>query len=111
MNRQTNDSRQAWSRLTSAARTVRDGRDTAAPYGFSTRVAALAFAPERTMASLFDLFALRALGVSCLLALGSVALNYQELTTGLSGATGVQLEEFESAPVSDAVAVVLDLTD
>jgi hypothetical protein len=98
MNRQTNDSRQAWSRLTSAARTVRDDRDVTAPYGFSTRVAALAFA-------------LRALGVSCLLALGSVALNYQELTTGLSGATGVQLEEFESAPVSDAVAVVLDLTD
>ncbi len=111
MNRQTNDSRQAWSRLTSAARTVRDDRDGAAPYGFSTRVAALAFAPERAVASLFDLFALRALGVSCLLALGSVALNYHDVVTGLQGPGGVPLEEFESAPVSDAVAVVLDLTD
>ena len=69
-----------WPRLAAAARSAPDDRATAAPYGFATRVAALALAPERNVASLFERFAFRALGVACLLALLSVAVNYSILT-------------------------------
>lgn len=96
----TNDPRHPWARLTAAARRAPDERDPAAPYGFATRVAALAFAQERTVASLFDRFALRALGVACLLALLSVALNFSELTK--SNAAEDEL------PADDPVALLLD---
>ncbi len=66
-----------WSRLVAAARQLPDDRDTAAPYGFSTRVAALAMAPERQVwRSLFDRLSWRALGVAGVLALLSVATNF-----------------------------------
>ena len=71
--------RDPWSRLVAAARTARDERETSAPYGFSTRIAALAWAPEPRLGLLFERFALRALALACLLALGSVALNYPVL--------------------------------
>jgi len=74
MNR--NDPNHPWARLTAAARTVTDDRDTAAPYGFATRVSALAFAAERRQASLLERFSLRALGIACLLTIGTVAANY-----------------------------------
>ena len=57
------DPQHPWSRLVAAARRASDDRDTAAPYGFATRVAALAFTQERKMASLVERFALRAVGV------------------------------------------------
>ena len=69
-----------WSRLTAAARTVADGREVTAPCGFATRVAALAMAQERKVASLFERFAFRALGAACLLALLSAAVNYSVFT-------------------------------
>jgi hypothetical protein len=75
-----NAPRDPWSRLTAAARQVSDDRDSAAPYGFATRVAALAFSQERSPVSLFERFALRAVGVSALLALLSVTANYTALT-------------------------------
>ena len=110
MNHNLNDPRHPWTRLTAAARHVPDDRDTTAPYGFTTRVAALALSSERKMGSLFDRFALRALGVSCLLALGSVAMNYQSLTsTSTTGAFAEGEEEVLSN--TDAVAVILDLAD
>jgi hypothetical protein len=102
--------RDPWTRLTAAARTVRDQRETAAPYGFATRVAALAFAQERKMTSLFNAFALRALGVAGLLAAFSVALNYSELTTP-SGPAVAANDEQVVLHADDAVAVVLDLAD
>src|SRR5262245_12210028 len=80
MNHNINDPRHPWSRLTAAARTVRDERDESAPYGFATRIAALALSNERRVASLFERFALRAVGVATLLALFSVVLNYQALS-------------------------------
>ena len=92
-----------WSRLTAAARTVRDEREVAAPYGFATRVTALAFAHERRFVSLIERFAFRALGVACLLALVSVAANYS-LLTGANPTVGAVEEE---VPVEDAVAVLL----
>lgn len=74
------DPRHVWSRLTAASRSVDDGRELAAPYGFATRLAALAMAQERKMVSLFERFALRAVGVACLLAVASVAVNYSAIT-------------------------------
>jgi hypothetical protein len=101
------DPRAAWTRLTAAARTVRDERDAAAPYGFATRVVALAFAQERRVASLFERFALRAMGVAALLALGSVALNYQELADPVLIAQAS--DEIDLLRSDDAVSIVLDL--
>ena len=69
------DPQHPWSRLAAAARRQADERDTSAPYGFSTRVAALAWTDVRGPV-LLERFALRALGLAALLALGSVALNY-----------------------------------
>ena len=71
-----NDPQHPWPRLVAAARQAPDDRDTAAPFGFATRVSALALAPERAMASLLDRFALRAVGIAGLLALLSVVANY-----------------------------------
>ncbi len=106
------DPRHPWARLTAAARTVPDERDTAAPYGFATRVAALAFAHEETVVSLFDRFALRALGVASLLAIFSVAWNYRVLTAEPSSqpVTFASSEELVM-PAYDPVAVVLDIAD
>lgn len=113
MNKPLNDPRHPWSRLTTAARTVREDGDAAAPYGFATRVAALAFAQEGRVASMLERFALRAVGVATLLALFSVALNYQALSPVVSkSASSVsQVEETDLVPADDAVAVVLDLAD
>lgn len=111
-----NDPRHPWARLTAAARTVQDDRDTAAPYGFATRVAALGLAQEHKAASLIDAFALRALGIAALVALGSVALNYNDLlgsaTTNLvADATVPAANDEIILPTTDAVAVVLDIAD
>lgn len=103
-----NEPRHPWSRLTAAARTVQEARDESAPYGFATRVAALAFAQERVVASLLERFAFRAVALSVLLALLSVALNYGDLTAPTTSVAAV--EEF-SLPTHDAVAIVLDLAD
>lgn len=102
MNRTTNDPRHPWARLTAAARAVPDNRDEASPYGFATRIAALAMAQERVVVSLFERFSLRALGVSCLLALCSVAINYHLISSPI---------EEELPTGGDAVAVVFDLAD
>jgi hypothetical protein len=110
-----NDPHHPWARLTAAARSVRDDRDATAPYGFATRIAALALSQEEKVASLFDRFALRALGVSCLLALGSVALNYHSLssdtTVGVSGQIVAANIDEVMLPTTDAVAVIFDIAD
>ena len=94
-------------RLVTAARPVPDARATAAPSGFSTRVAALALA-RRAPVSLLDLLAWRALGVACILALSAVALNYEEAARRLGGLAGGD----EPLPFGeDVVAVVLALAD
>ena len=112
MSHNLNDPRHPWTRLTAAAREVRNDRDTSAPYGFATRIVSLAFAQEQRVASLFERFALRALGVSSLLALFSVALNYDVITTAaVAGTSVVRFEDGELMPKDDAVAIVLDLAD
>jgi hypothetical protein len=60
-----------WSRLVAAARRApRNTRDESAPYGFATRVAAQAMAGRGHFldASLLSRYGLRALGISCVLA-------------------------------------------
>jgi hypothetical protein len=96
-----NEPKHPWSRLTSAARGVADERDTAAPYGFAARVAALAMAQERKVVSLFERFAFRALGAACGLALLSIVANYSIFGTGLTAVD-------EDLAEDDPVAVLLD---
>jgi hypothetical protein len=95
------DPKHAWSRLAAAARQAPAAGETAAPYGFSTRVAALALAQERVTASLLERFSLRALGVACLLALVSVATNYAAVANALA--------EQEGIATDDPVAELVDL--
>lgn len=97
-----------WTRLVSAARRTPDARETAAPPGFGTRVAALGLATRRAPASLLDLLALRALGVACILALSAVALNYDEAARRVGGLAAGE----DPLPLGeDVVAVVLALAD
>ena len=97
-----NDPKHPWTRLVAAARTVKDDRDAVAPYGFATRVSALAFASGRT-SSLVERFALRALGVACLLALLSVAVNYSTLAPSRSVLPEEEL--VEDGPLSLLVTI------
>lgn len=90
-----------WSRLASSARTVPDDRNAAAPYAFATRVAALAMAQERKVASLFERFAFRALGAACLLAVLSAVMNYSVFSSTPSLSDDELTED-------DPVAVLLD---
>jgi len=90
-----------WPRLAAAARSAPDDRDPAAPYGFATRVAALAMAPERAVASLLERFSLRALGLAALLAVVCVAANYSTLA-------GLFREDAATAS-DDPVAEIVDL--
>ena len=74
-----------WLRLAAAARQIRDERDTAAPSGFATRVAAHAFAREKQpFSALFARFSWRALGFAALLTLASVAANYSAISALVS---------------------------
>jgi hypothetical protein len=102
------DPRHPWARLLAAARTWRDERDNSAPAGFATRVSALALAVDRPVAALFEHFALRALGLACLLAILSVAVNYREVSQWRAGTTPA---DDALLPVNDAVAVVLALAE
>jgi len=91
-----------WERLTAAARRAEDTRDTAAPYGFATRVAALGLAPRQPDASLFARFSLRALGFACLLTAAAFASNYSLIAS-------VSAPEDEMAATDDPVAEVIDI--
>ena len=95
------DPQHPWSRLTAAARRAPDDRDPAAPYGFATRVAALAMTQERAVTSLLERFSFRALGVACLLALVTVATNYSALASSLG--------DDEAGVTDDPVAELVDI--
>jgi len=95
------DRRHPWSRLVAAARSAPDDRDPAAPFGFATRVAALALsAPPRPSFSLvFERLSLRALGVACLLMLACVAVSYPAIARTSD----------DEVAVRDPIAEVLEL--
>ena len=92
----------SWHRLVEAARRAPRAGDEAAPYGFSTRVAALAFEQAPPQASVFGRLALRAAGVACLLALVAVGLNY-------SAIKGAFEDDSAVAANDDPVAEVVNL--
>lgn len=112
MNHDLNDPRHPWARLTAGARQAIDSADNSVPYGFATRIAALALSQEQKVVSLMDRFALRALGVAALVMVFSVALNYRVLSTALVQEPVVAAAaEEEVLGTFDAVAVVLDIAD
>jgi hypothetical protein len=91
------NSNSAWQRLVVAARQAPIAGDEAAPYGFSTRVAALAFAAvERpTLQSSLNRFSWRALGVSLMLMIVSIAANYTSVTTVTENDQDVTIDPVE----------------
>ena len=92
---------QQWQKLTAAARQARDDRGAAAPYGFATRVAALAAAlPARAPWAPFERFALRGLMVAATLGVAAVAFNYSAFLSD-------QLDEYAG---NDTVVEMLDLS-
>jgi hypothetical protein len=92
----------AWERLVAAARKAPGAGDESAPFGFSTRVAALAFEAARPQPSAFARLALKAALVACLLALGAAGLNY-------SAIVGAFADESPVAAGDDPVAEVVNL--
>jgi hypothetical protein len=99
MNPNPTDPKHPWSRLTAAARLAPQTGETGAPYGFATRVAALALAQERVAPSLLERFSLRALGVACLLAVVSAATNYSAIANALAEQEGIVNDD----PVAELV--------
>jgi hypothetical protein len=71
-----------WEKLVTVARGARDDRPVTPPYGFATRVAALAMADEvRPSGSLFERWSWRALAVAGTFAAVTVAASYSSLTS------------------------------
>jgi hypothetical protein len=90
-----------WRRLAAAARPVAGGSDESAPFGFSTRVAALGLAaPAAGPWAVFEKFAVGGLIAACAFSLAAVAFGY-------SAWSGDRENDVAS---DDAVAEVLDLT-
>jgi hypothetical protein len=69
----------AWLKLVAAARRAPPAGDESAPFGFSTRVAALAFERAEPQVSVFARISLRAAAVAGLLAIAAVAVNYSAI--------------------------------
>ena len=89
-----------WQKLTALARQAPDDRDTAAPYGFSTRVAARAATLSAGSPwAFFERFALRGLVVAAGLCVMAVVLNY--VTLG---------ERDDEMAMTDSVGEVLDVS-
>ena len=93
---------QAWRKLVAAARRAPPPADEAAPFGFSTRVAALAFDGARPAPSAFARLSIRAAGVACLLAVVAVVVNF-------SAITGAFEDEPAAAGGDDPVSEVVNL--
>ena len=90
-----------WQKLTALARQAGDDRDTAAPYGFATRVAARAAAlPASAPWAPFERFALRGLMVAAAFGVAAVAFNYSTLTS----------EQTDAYATVDTVGEMLDLS-
>jgi hypothetical protein len=96
------DPEKSWDRLVEAARRAPAGAGEEAPFGFSTRVAALAFEQGRSGSSAFARLSLRAAAVALLLAAIAVGVNYSAIVGAF---------EDGPAPVAgdDPVAEVVNL--
>jgi hypothetical protein len=89
----------AWERLVAAARKAPGAGTESAPFGFSTRVAALAFETARPEPSAFARLALRAALVACLLALAAVGVNYPAIEGAFADEPPVAADD----PVAEVV--------
>jgi hypothetical protein len=96
-----NDFNKTWAKLAAAARKAPAG-DEAAPFGFSTRVAALAFAGETRSPSVFGRLALRAAAAACLLAVIAVAVNFSAITGAFDDTSSLAAGDDPVAEVVDA---------
>lgn len=94
-----NDNDKAWQRLVAAARRAPADADESAPFGFSTRVAALAFDARPEAVSPFGRLALRAAGIACLLAAVAVCVNF----TAIKGAFTDEPAPADDDPVAEVV--------
>jgi hypothetical protein len=88
-----------WKKLVKAARSAPPVGDESAPFGFSTRVAALAYAGGRPPASAFARLSLRAAAVACLLAVAAVALNFSAITGAFEDESAVAGDD----PIAEVV--------
>jgi hypothetical protein len=95
-----NDFEKTWAKLVAAARQAPGAGPEAAPFGFSTRVAALAFTAERAGPSLFARLSWRAAAAACLLAVVAVAVNFSAITGAFDESATVAAGD---DPVSDVV--------
>lgn len=91
-----------WSRLTKAARQARDDRQIEMPTGFATRVAAQGFSASNLSDSLWERFAIRMVGVSCMIALLAVVTHFTFQSTP-------QTEDLTTAffQMDDAASIIL----
>jgi hypothetical protein len=94
--------RKSWQQLVAAARRAPPAGDESAPFGFSTRVAALAFERGEAPASQFARTALRAAAVAGLLAVVAVAANFSAIKGAFDDDSAV-------ATSDDPIAEVVDL--
>jgi len=93
---------QQWRKLTSLARQAQDSQDAAAPFGFSTRIAAHAAGMSFDSSSVpFERFALRGLLVAAVCGLAAVAFDY---------ATFVTSTQTDAYVAADMVGDLLDLS-
>jgi len=91
-----------WQKLTALARQAGESRDPAAPFGFATRVAALAGAqPSASPRAVFERLALRGLIVAAGLGVVAVAFNLSGVTTS------AQTDAYAAA---DTVGDLLDIS-
>ena len=88
-----------WQKLTTLARSARDDRDAAAPYGFATRLAARAATVSAPWAP-FERFALRGLLVAGALSVVAVVFNYTEIMS----------DSTDDLALTDTVGEMLDLS-
>jgi len=100
----------AWPRITAAARAAiaADTRDTAAPYGFATRIVARALGPRHAAAApILVNYAMRAFGISCLLAILLVSINLGTILRDIDdeaatlGDTPVETADIDSGIAAD----------
>jgi hypothetical protein len=92
---------QAWQKLAAAARRAPAAGDDSAPFGFSTRVAALAFDLTRQAPSDFGRLSLRAAGIACLFAVVAVGYNYTAIANAFDDEPAVAAGDDPAAEVAN----------
>lgn len=91
-----------WQRLLRIARQAPvDLEDASAPFGFSSRLVALAWAPEVPVGALLDRLSWRALGVALALMVASVAANFNPALSAFDDDTAAFLPD----PVEEIISL------